>query len=181
MKITVTNKEQAWRKANEIFPTDYVKDETASECTGYDIYRHPTLNYYNRICDLGDRLEILTGEYGENVTNIWIEEPKMTVEEKAAQYAYPIITRQVHEMIFAVHGTKYNTDSAEHKLYKKLQGNEFYAKIAASDFVVAWCKTAGFNWGSIRISQIQHIQHGNPSNGHYCITALIQESETVFR
>lgn len=183
MKITVTGKEQAWKKLNEIFPADYKKDYTASERAGYDIYRHPTLNHYNRICDLGDRLEVLTGEYGENVTNIWIEAPKMTVEEKAAQLAYPIITRQVHEMTFAVHGTEYNTDSAENELYKKLQGDEFYAKIAASDFVVAWCKAAGFKWGSIRISQIQHIQHGKFNSGHYCITALIQESEseTVFR
>lgn len=73
MKITVYNKEQAWEEANKIFPADYEKDFAASERAGYDIYRHPTLNYYNRICDLGDRLEVLTGEYGENVTNIWIE------------------------------------------------------------------------------------------------------------
>lgn len=74
--MTVTSKEQAWKEANKIFPTDYEKDEGSSQRAGYDIYRHPTLNYYSRICDLGDRLEVLTGEYGENVTNIWIEEPQ---------------------------------------------------------------------------------------------------------
>lgn len=72
-KITVTTKEQAWAEADKIFPTDYEKDETASANAGYSIYRHPTLNHYSRICDLGNRLEVLTGEYGENVTNIWIE------------------------------------------------------------------------------------------------------------
>lgn len=71
--MKVTSKEEAWRKVNEIFPTDYEKDEASSLRAGYDIYRHPTLNYYNRICDLGCRLEVLTGEYGETVTNIWIE------------------------------------------------------------------------------------------------------------
>lgn len=73
MKITVTTKEQAWAEANKIFPTDYDKDETASANAGYAIYRHRELNHYNRICDLGNRLEVLTGEYGEIVTNIWIE------------------------------------------------------------------------------------------------------------
>jgi hypothetical protein len=74
--IKVTSKEKAWEEVNKIFPTDYEKDYASSERAGYDIYRHATLNYYNRICDLGNRLEVLTGEWGENVTNIWIEEPK---------------------------------------------------------------------------------------------------------
>lgn len=77
--MKVTSREEAWKKVNEIFPTDYEKDEAASGRAGYDIYRHPTLNYYNRICDLGCRLEVLTGEYGETVVNIWI------VEENEAQ------------------------------------------------------------------------------------------------
>ena len=79
--MTVKSKEQAWQEVNKIFPTDYEKDYASSERAGYDIYRHPSLNYYSRICDLGDRLEVLIGEYGENVTNIWIEESKMIVEE----------------------------------------------------------------------------------------------------
>ena len=70
--MTVTTIEKAWEEANKIFPTDYEKDYAASERAGYDIYRHHTLNYYSRICDLGCRLEVITGEYGENVTNIWI-------------------------------------------------------------------------------------------------------------
>ncbi|MEG1894673.1 MAG: hypothetical protein RR162_00435 [Oscillospiraceae bacterium] len=79
--MTVTTKEQAWAEANKIFPTDYEKDYSSSERAGYDIYRHRELNYYSRICDLGDRLEVLTGEYGENVTNIWIK-PEETVPQK---------------------------------------------------------------------------------------------------
>jgi len=80
--MTVTTKEQAWAKVNEIFPTDYEKDWGSSERAGYDIYRHPTLNYFNRICDLGDRLEVLTGEHGEIVTNIWIVAEKKMVETR---------------------------------------------------------------------------------------------------
>lgn len=72
-KITVATRDQAWEAANKIFPTDYEKDEASSQRAGYDIYRHHELNHYARICDLGNRLEVLTGEWGENVTNIWIE------------------------------------------------------------------------------------------------------------
>ena len=73
MTIYVKSKEAAWEEVDKIFETDYEKDELSSERAGYNIYRHPTLNYYNRICDLGNRLEVLMGDYGDLVTNIWIE------------------------------------------------------------------------------------------------------------
>jgi hypothetical protein len=82
--MIVTSKEQAWAEVNKLFPTDYEKDEASSLRAGYDIYRHPTLNYYNRICDLGCRLEVLTGEYGENVTNIWIKDEESAVATETA-------------------------------------------------------------------------------------------------
>lgn len=94
MKITdkeVTSRKRAWEEVNKIFPTDYEKDCVASERSGYDIYRHHELNNYNRICDLGCRLEVFTGEYGENVVNIWIVEPKAPVTFKA------IVTYRVHD------------------------------------------------------------------------------------
>jgi hypothetical protein len=75
-KITVATKEQAWVEVNRIFPTDYEKDEAASARAGYAIYRHYELNYYSRICDLGNRLEVLMGECGEIVVNIWIVPPQ---------------------------------------------------------------------------------------------------------
>ena len=71
--MKVNTKTQAWEAANRIFLTDYQKDETASTNAGYDIYKHATLNPLCRICDLGNHLEVLTGEHGETVTNIWIE------------------------------------------------------------------------------------------------------------
>lgn len=92
--MTVTSKEKAWEEVNKIFPTDYEKDYASSERAGYDIYRHHTLNYYCRICDLGDRLEVLTGEYGENVTNIWIVEPK---PRKKPLTFTAVVTYEVHD------------------------------------------------------------------------------------
>jgi hypothetical protein len=173
--MVVNSKEQAWLEANKIFPTDYDKDEASSVRAGYDIYRHRELNYYSRICDLGDRLEVLTGEYGENVTNIWIKEPELTAEEKLAKVTQPIIQKQVCEMTFAVMG--YEWDSGlEKEIYRKLGGEHFEAQMAASDFVVAWCKVNGGwgeRWCSVRISSIEHY---GKNDGHYCITALIEET-----
>lgn len=88
MALTVKSREAAWAEVNKIFPIDYEKDEAASLRAGYDIYRHPTLNYYSRICDLGNRLEVLTGEYGEDVVNIWIVEEEQPTAEAAALPAY---------------------------------------------------------------------------------------------
>lgn len=98
---------------------------------------------------------------------------EMTIEEMVAQRAQPIITRQVHKMTFAIMGTDY-TAECEKRLYDTLSGDEFYARSAAGDFVVAWCKQTGFNWGSVEIVRIDHYPHGN-SGGHYCITALVEE------
>lgn len=84
IKMTVNTKQEAWEKASELFPTGYEKDIEASERAGYDIYKHPSLDGYNRICDLGNRLEILTGKYGETVTNIWIAEADREKSEAAA-------------------------------------------------------------------------------------------------
>ena len=67
--MIVVNREQAWKVVNKIFPTDYDKDYASSQRAGYDIYRHHSLNYYNRICDLGNRVEVIING---NYINIWI-------------------------------------------------------------------------------------------------------------
>lgn len=79
MKVKSMN--EAWSKANEIFPTDYERDSKSSERAGYPIYRSTAEgHYYDYICDLGDRLEVNLSN-GETI-NIWVEdEPVDTVEE----------------------------------------------------------------------------------------------------
>lgn len=65
--------QKAWDMANEIFPTDYEKDEESSLKAGYPIYRSTADGrYHNYICDLNDRLE-LNLEDGNRTINIWIE------------------------------------------------------------------------------------------------------------
>lgn len=78
--------EEAWNKANEIFPTDYAKDEGSSQRAGYPIFRSTADgHFYDYICDLNDRLEVNLST-GETV-NIWIEqeaEPKVAPEKMEA-------------------------------------------------------------------------------------------------
>ena len=78
--MTVTSTGEAWKEANKLFPTDYEIDEVMSLNAGYGVYRHPTLNPNNRILVLDDRLVVLTGAYGNNITDIWIKEPE-TLEQ----------------------------------------------------------------------------------------------------
>ena len=73
----------AWAKVNEIFPTDYNKDENSSARAGYPVFRS-SVEYYNYICDLGDRLEVNL-ENGETI-NIWID---ATEETEAAAAEMP--------------------------------------------------------------------------------------------
>lgn len=80
--MTVTSKEAAWEKVNEIFPTDYMKDEQSTERAGYPIYRSTAEgHYYDYICDLGCRLEVNLSS-GETV-NIWIKETEEVRELRA--------------------------------------------------------------------------------------------------
>ena len=73
--MTVKSVKEAWAAADEIFPTDYMKDERASANAGYNVFRSTADgHYYDYICDLGDRLEINLMD-GRTI-NIWIDAPK---------------------------------------------------------------------------------------------------------
>ncbi len=83
--MKANNVKEAWAMADEIFPTDYMKDDQSSENAGYPIYRSTldaacTDNYqpwYCQIADLGCRLEvtITLASWEQKVINIWIEAP----------------------------------------------------------------------------------------------------------
>lgn len=163
--MIVTSREQAWLEVNKIFPTDYEKDYASSERAGYDIYRHHELNYYNRICDLGNRLEVLTGEYGENVTNIWVEES----EEQEMTYntfkMYEIIMED-GEHVYKHHGIYKDEKDAR----KSAEGNGEVVRIKdvtenfplSGDKIFTALKNAGF--GQIEANAIYSFVASNYAN-----------------
>lgn len=71
--IKVRTMEEAWAKANGIFPTDYMKDDESSQRAGYPIYRSTAEDHFNDyICDLNDRLEVNIADGNQSI-NIWID------------------------------------------------------------------------------------------------------------
>lgn len=79
--------QEAWNIVNEIFPTDYEKDEESSLRAGYPIYRSTAAgHYYDYICDLNSRLEVNLAD-GNRTINIQIEEMVQKKAEEIANYS----------------------------------------------------------------------------------------------
>lgn len=63
--IECKNRQEAWREADRLFPTDYIKDEQSTEAAGYPIYRSTAEGNGSWISDLGTSLELnITTEDG---------------------------------------------------------------------------------------------------------------------
>ena len=93
--MKVKSKQEAWRKADIIFPTDYIKDDIRSTRAGYDIYYSTASGVAAWISDLGDRLEVNL-ENGE-VVNIWIDE-----EPQFPEYQLEDALRVISDAIYAI-------------------------------------------------------------------------------
>ena len=93
--MKVKSKQEAWRKADIIFPTDYAKDDIRSSRAGHDIYHSTAAGVNAWISDLGDRLEVNL-ENGETV-NIWIDE-----EPQFAEYQLEDALRVISDAIYAI-------------------------------------------------------------------------------
>lgn len=81
MNFEVKSRAEAWNTANELFPTDYEKDDRSSANAGYPIYESTAEGNSSWISDLGNRLELSIVEQHKGIRsiNIWIaEEPEIT-------------------------------------------------------------------------------------------------------
>lgn len=71
-KKTYKNEIDAWKWIHEMFPNkQWYLDHESSERAGYKTYRD-TEEFYNYVCELGDRLEVNLKE-GNFTINLWIE------------------------------------------------------------------------------------------------------------
>lgn len=111
MYYTVKSKEEAWKKVNEIFPTDYMHDSDCSHRAGYDIYWSTLPGCNAWISDLNDRLEVNLPD-GSSV-NIWIEE-----EPEFTEYALEDALKVIDEAIYQI------DDLVNHKLQKVIGMDE---------------------------------------------------------
>lgn len=175
--------QEAWNMANEIFPTDYEKDEESSKRAGYPIYRSTAEGrHYDYICDLNDRLEVNLAD-GSRSINIWIETDcdESTNEGVEAMHAVkelgksitPLIDPEIYtEVTLVVDGSKWNPNETEKKVYEGLKRDERWL---ASDLVASYCDNNGIRWGTIKGINIQHYEHGKngENGGHFVVTAYV--------
>ena len=96
-KMKANSIKQAWDMVNELFPTDYMKDEQASQKAGYPVYWSTAEGVNAWISDLTSRLEVNFAD-GHSV-NIWIEEDQEQ-EEKEVR-TEKTITARYEEVTFA--------------------------------------------------------------------------------
>ena len=81
--MKVKSIQEAWKAADNLFPTDYIKDEASSQRAGYDIYKSTVDNVQGHISDLGCRLEVNLPD-GSSI-NIWIEADPQFSEHALAE------------------------------------------------------------------------------------------------
>ena len=93
--MTAKSIKEAWQLADEIFPTDYLKDDAKSARAGYDIYTSTAAGVNAWISDLGDRLEVNLAD-GKTV-NIWIEEQPKFSEYQLAD-ALTVISEAIYQI-----------------------------------------------------------------------------------
>lgn len=88
--IHVKNVKEAWEKADEIFPTDYIQDPLRTERAGYPIYITTDENRgglsFCWISDLNDRLELNLPD--NKTVNVWIEPDFTYTDYKVLSRAY---------------------------------------------------------------------------------------------
>ena len=93
--IAVRSIKDAWQKADEAFPTDYIKDEIKSERAGYGIYVSTADGVNAWISDLGDRLEVKL-DNGKTIT-IWINETPKFKEWQLAD-ALEVVSKVIYKI-----------------------------------------------------------------------------------
>jgi hypothetical protein len=91
--MKVNSRREAWKLADEAFPTDYLIDSVSSEAAGYNIYRSTSDGVNAWISDLGDRLEV---NIEHETFNIWIE------EEQFPEYQIADALRVINEAIYQI-------------------------------------------------------------------------------
>lgn len=93
--MRTNTRERAWEIANEVFPTDYLKNEARSKRAGYDIYESTAEGIFAWISDLNDRLEVNL-DNGTTIT-IWINE-KPKFKEWQIEDALQVIDKAIYKI-----------------------------------------------------------------------------------
>ncbi len=187
--LKVKNMAEAWELANQIFPTDYEKDEERSLRAGYPIYGSTAEGrHYDYICDLNDRLEINLAD-GNRTVNIWIEntdaeqrakdeeiqkglEARKAVKELGKTAYLLLEPEQYTEIVMVVDGSKWNSNETERKVYDGLKRGESWL---VGDLIASYCENHSIRYGVIKDVKYDHYKHGKDgeNGGHFVIRGYV--------
>ena len=179
--ITVHSAEEAWQKANEIFPTDYEQDGAASARAGYPIYCTTRQGFTAWISDLGTRLELNLPEL--ETVNIWIEEEEEEETEETEETEEVKIWREAREALKSLNtyalteepvirvsvviGNYDHCPEEERIIYKALKtGSDILF-----DIIERWAEENGIEWGGISSPKVDFIENRN--GGHAIVRGLV--------
>lgn len=176
MKVKSIN--EAWEKADLLFPTDYEKDEKASTRAGYPIYRSTASDNYNYICDLGDSLEVNLQD--GSTFNIWIEEEepepiKKSIEKMAKCDSNFFDPQEALVVTAYIGGYQFETKESQ-AIYKALL--EKRIPCIEFDIIETYCKEKGIPWAAIQVRSITHYKGGEENTGHFIIEAIVKLSQS---
>lgn len=187
--ITTHSVNEAWSKANEIFPTDYEIDSRASKNAGYDIWWSTRPGCAAWISDLGNRLEVNL-ENGDTV-NVWIEEEEeQTTESESTEQT--MSSEEVAQMVEATKTAEQMTVNALFTPevcqmvtlcidgdYGTADERVVFDAIRAGhpsilfDLLTRYAETHGIKWGGIWGCEARHYDHGSGKRGHYIVSGYI--------
>lgn len=122
MTLTVRTRKEAWKIADRLMKTDYMKDDSKSERAGYPIFWSTLDGCDDHICDLNCRLEVCLGL--ESI-NIYIEDDddnattrallkylrSQMADFKKAEARYGIADREVEHKLDAMIACKEMAES----------------------------------------------------------------------
>lgn len=199
--ITTHSIREAWSKADEIFPTDYMHDSDRTRRAGYDIYFSTRPGCAAWISDLGNRLEV-NMENGDTV-EIWIEDDDETTETETTEEARETeeTTGDSTEIVSAEQAAEWTaaTKIAESMTIEALfvpevcqraticidgdYGSDgekaIYQAIKSGhpsilfDLLTRYAETHGIKWGGIWGCEARHYDHGKTGRGHYIVSGYI--------
>lgn len=178
---------EAWKKASEIFPTDYSLDSWRSARAGYDVYHSTAAGISAWISDLGNRLEVNLPD-GSTV-NVWIEEEDQEAQEADQEEIRKAIEAQkalkqiriealynptvCQEVTVCVQGYSW-ASAEERKVFEALRRGDPGIEL---EVITEYAVQHGIRWGRISSARASFIDGGRMykghKEGHYIVTGLI--------
>jgi hypothetical protein len=93
----------------------------------------------------------------------------------------PIEPREALVVHVFVMGDRFESEASQLTYQAMDDADESDRHRIASDAVVAYCEARGIAWGTVRVLNIRHYDHGRMGDGHFVIEGLVGKREEATR